>query len=397
MNALVSRAALLAAVVVARAAPAFAAESKIDPADTAFMIAATALVLLMTIPGLALFYGGMVRRKNILATMAQSFAATAVVSLLWFAARLFSLAFTRRRRLARRLRSGLARGNRPRHGQPVRQDHPRDAVHGLSDDLRRHHLRAGRRRGRRPAEVLRLPALLRAVAVPRLCRRARIGCGAAASCRASASSTSPAARWCISTPASPGLVAALMIGARQGYGRENLAPADLSLAVIGAGLLVGRLVRLQRRLGARRPARAPSSPSSPRISRPAPARWCGARSNGTSAASRRCSASISGAVAGLGTITPASGFVLPWQGVADRRARRRRLLLGEHRAQAAPGYDDSLDVFGVHGVGGVLGTLLAGVFATAAVSAGRRADPGVSGLLEGNAGQLARRKRSASS
>ena len=58
---------------------------QIDPADTAFMIAATALVLLMTIPGLALFYCGMVRRKNVLATMAQSVAATGVASLLWFA------------------------------------------------------------------------------------------------------------------------------------------------------------------------------------------------------------------------------------------------------------------------------------------------------------------------
>ena len=69
-----------------------AAEGKIDPADTAFMIAATTLVLLMTLPGLALFYCGMVRRKNVLATMAQSVAATAVVSLLWFAVG-YSLAF----------------------------------------------------------------------------------------------------------------------------------------------------------------------------------------------------------------------------------------------------------------------------------------------------------------
>ena len=66
--------------------PAFAAEaSSISAADTGFMIAATALVLMMTIPGLALFYAGMVRKKNVLATMAQSFSATALVSILWFA------------------------------------------------------------------------------------------------------------------------------------------------------------------------------------------------------------------------------------------------------------------------------------------------------------------------
>ena len=90
---LISRVGLAAAaLVVMSAAPALAADGKIDPADTAFMIAATALVLLMTLPGLALFYAGMVRRKNILATMAQSLAATAIVSLLWFAVA-YSLAF----------------------------------------------------------------------------------------------------------------------------------------------------------------------------------------------------------------------------------------------------------------------------------------------------------------
>ena len=74
--------------------PALAAESaKIDAADTGFMIAATALVLMMTLPGLALFYAGMVRKKSVLATMAQSVAATAAVSLLWFAAA-YSLAFS---------------------------------------------------------------------------------------------------------------------------------------------------------------------------------------------------------------------------------------------------------------------------------------------------------------
>src|SRR5215467_5398684 len=72
--------------------PAFAGTSDVNAGDTAWMIAATALVLLMTIPGLALFYAGLVRKKNILATMAQSFAAVAMVSLLW-AALGYSLTF----------------------------------------------------------------------------------------------------------------------------------------------------------------------------------------------------------------------------------------------------------------------------------------------------------------
>lgn len=73
--------------------PAFAEASTINTADTAWMISATALVLLMTIPGLALFYAGLVRKKNILATMAQSLGSVAVVSILWAIAG-YSLAFS---------------------------------------------------------------------------------------------------------------------------------------------------------------------------------------------------------------------------------------------------------------------------------------------------------------
>ena len=89
-----SRAALAAfAATVALTTPAFAAEaSTINGADTAWMIVATALVLMMTVPGLALFYSGMVRKKNVLATMAQSLAAVAIISILWVAFG-YSLAF----------------------------------------------------------------------------------------------------------------------------------------------------------------------------------------------------------------------------------------------------------------------------------------------------------------
>src|SRR4249919_4404082 len=86
------RLALIAAAAIV-ASPAFAQDSKIDGADTAWMIAATGLVLMMTLPGLALFYAGMVRKKNVLATMVQSLAATALVSILWVIIG-YSLAFT---------------------------------------------------------------------------------------------------------------------------------------------------------------------------------------------------------------------------------------------------------------------------------------------------------------
>jgi Amt family ammonium transporter len=75
----------VAAIFSTPATPAFASTSAISAADTAWMIVATALVLMMTIPGLALFYSGMVRKKNVLATMAQSLSAVAIISILWVA------------------------------------------------------------------------------------------------------------------------------------------------------------------------------------------------------------------------------------------------------------------------------------------------------------------------
>src|SRR3974390_2029887 len=80
-----TRAASIGLAFVGPATPAFAAASEINTADTAWMIVATALVLMMTIPGLALFYSGMVRKKNVLATMAQSLAAVTIISILWVA------------------------------------------------------------------------------------------------------------------------------------------------------------------------------------------------------------------------------------------------------------------------------------------------------------------------
>ena len=81
------------AALVAMSGAAFAAGPKIDTGDTAWMLTSSVLVLLMTIPGLALFYGGMVRRKNVLATLAQSFGATCLITVLWYVIG-YSIAFT---------------------------------------------------------------------------------------------------------------------------------------------------------------------------------------------------------------------------------------------------------------------------------------------------------------
>ena len=179
-----------------------------------------------------------------------------------------------------------------------------------------------------------------------------------------------------------GLVAALMLGNRQGFGRENLSPFDLSLAVIGTGLLwVGWFgFNGGSALGAN--SRAVFAIVATHLAACSGALvWSGLE--WIERGKPSVLGLISGAVAGLGTITPASGYILPWHGVVIG------LLAGgvcywfctvaKHRLH----YDDTLDVFGVHGVGGILGTLLAGVFATRSITA-TATDPGAAGLLEGD-------------
>jgi Amt family ammonium transporter len=97
---------------------------------------------------------------------------------------------------------------------------------------------------------------------------------------------------------------------------------------------------------------------------------------------------ISGAIAGLGTITPASGFVLPMHAILIGLIAGAVCFWACTWLKLKLGYDDSLDVFGVHGVGGFTGTLLAGVFAVGALSATPEAPAGIQGLLEGNPQQV---------
>jgi ammonium transporter, Amt family len=184
-----------------------------------------------------------------------------------------------------------------------------------------------------------------------------------------------------------GLVAAFVLGSRHGYGSENLAPYDLSLAVIGTGLLwVGWFgFNGGSALGAS--PRAAMAILATHLAASAGAltwmvlEW---RKRGRPSVL----GIISGAVAGLGTITPASGFVLPWQAVVIGILAGGACFWACILVKPRLGYDDSLDVFGVHGVGGTVGTLLTGIFATAAISAGPDAPGGFPGLLEGNPRQL---------
>jgi Amt family ammonium transporter len=184
-----------------------------------------------------------------------------------------------------------------------------------------------------------------------------------------------------------GLAAAYVLGARRGYGSDNLAPYDLTLAVIGTGLLwVGWFgFNGGSALGAN--SRAAMAIVSTHLAASAGAfTWMALE--WWTRGKPSVLGMISGAVAGLGTITPASGFVLPMQGLLIGIIAGAICFWACTWLKLKLGYDDSLDVFGVHGVGGFTGTLLAGVFAVGAISASPEMPGGVQGLLEGNPQQV---------
>jgi len=376
---------VLLAVVVVVTSPAFAQGAKIDGADTAWMIGATGLVLMMTIPGLALFYAGMVRKKNVLATMAQSLAATFLVSIVWALVG-YSLAFT---------------GEGPFIGTLERlflSDMTMDAISPLAKTI--------------PESLFMIYQMTFAIIAVAL-----VAGSVADRLRFSAFLLFcvlwlmlvyvPIAHWVWGggflgtyglidfaggtvvhlNAGVAGLVAAYVLGARRGYGSENLSPHDLTLAVIGTGLLwVGWFgFNGGSALGAN--SRAAMAIVSTHLAASAGAfTWMALE--WWTRGKPSVLGMVSGAVAGLGTITPASGFVLPMQAIAIGVIAGGFCFWACTWLKMKIGYDDSLDVFGVHGVGGFTGTLLAGVFAVGALSASPETPGGVHGLLEGNPQQV---------
>jgi ammonium transporter, Amt family len=368
------------------AAPALAQEatSKIDGADTAWMISATALVLMMTIPGLALFYCGMVRKKNVLATMAQSVACTALCSLLWFAIG-YSLSFVGDGPWLGTFERVFLRGTSMEATSAFAPTIPEllYVVYQMTFAIITVALIAGA-----VADRMRFSAFLWFCAGWLIFVYVPIAHWVwGGGFLASAGVLDFAGGTVVHLNAGvAGLVAAYVLGKRHGYGTENFAPYDLSLAVIGMGLLwVGWLgFNGGSALGAN--SRAAFAITATHLAASTGAltwmflEWWTRRKPSVLGM-------ITGAIAGLGTITPASGFVLPWQGVVIGLIAGAVCFWACTWLKLRIGYDDSLDVFGVHGVGGATGTLLTGVFAVAALSASPDS-PGSSGLLEGNARQV---------
>jgi Amt family ammonium transporter len=380
----------LATVAVALTAtlaamPAHAQAAKIDGADTAWMMSATGLVLMMTIPGLALFYAGMVRKKNVLATMAQTLAATIMVSLLW-AVIGYSLTFTGGGAVIGTLQRIFLAGLTPDAISPLARTIPESLfmVYQMTFAIITVALVAGA-----VADRLRFSAFLLFCVFWLLLVYVPIAHWVWGGGFLGQYGTIDFAGGLVVhlNAGVAGLVAASVIGSRRGYGSENLAPYDLTLAVIGMGLLwVGWFgFNGGSALGAN--SRAVMAIVATHLAASAGAGTWMALEWWTRG-KPSVLGMISGAVAGLGTITPASGFVLPMQGLLIGVIAGAVCFWACTWLKLKCGYDDSLDVFGVHGIGGMTGTLLAGVFAVGALSASPALPGGVHGLLEGNPHQV---------
>jgi Amt family ammonium transporter len=364
---------LALASVFSFATPALAATAAINAADTAWMIVATGLVLMMTIPGLALFYSGMVRKKNVLATMAQSLASVALISILWVAFG-YSLVFGGDGPWLGTLDRGFLAGMTMDSVHPAAPTIPECLfmLYQMTFAIITVALVAGS-----VADRMRFSAFLLfsigwflLVYVP----LAHWVWGGGFLGRAGVLDFAGGLVVHLSAGAG-GLVAAKVMGRRHGYGTENLAPFDLSLAVIGTGLLWVGWFGFNG---------GSALAASPRAVMAITATHLAACAGTLTWAALEWSVQrkpsvlgmVSGAVAGLGTITPASGFVAPWHGVVIGIIAGGVCFWACTWLKRHFRYDDSLDVFGVHGVGGITGVLLTGVFATASIG-------GASGLLEG--------------
>ncbi len=339
---------MLATIVAAVScgSPAFAQTERIDSADTAWMIVATSIVLMMTIPGLALFYAGMVRKKNVLATMAQSLAATALVSILWVAFG-YSFVFT---------------GDGALIGSPSRLllgGMGMDSINPLAKTI--------------PEALFMLYQMAFAVitvalVVGSVADRMRFSAFLLFSALWLAFVYVPIAHWVWGggflgaagvldfaggtvvhvNAGIAGLTAALLLGPRRGYGSENLAPFDLSMAVVGTGLLWVGWFGFNGGSALAANSRAVMAIAATHL-----AACAGVLTWMTLEWWTRGKPSvlgmISGAVAGLGTITPASGFVLPWHGIVIGVVAGVVCFYACTTLKSRFKYDDSLDVFGVHG------------------------------------------------
>ena len=353
-------------------APFITGTDKISAGDTAWMLASTALVLMMTIPGLALFYAGMVRKKNVLGTALQSFAITCLVTVLWVVIG-YSLAFT--------------------PGTPWIGGLSRLMLDGLFFDKTRNLISVSHVAPTIPESVLVMFQMTFAIITPALitgafAERMRFGAMMAFMTLWSLLVYAPVAHWVWEpggwlaamgdqdfaggtvvhiNAGAAGLVCALMLGKRDGYGQEAFVPYNLTFTLIGASLLwvgwfgfnAGSATAADGRAGMAMLVTQVATAT-------ASLTWMGLEWM------LRLRVSLlgacSGAVAGLVAITPASGFVDLLGALGIGVAAGIGCYWGATGLKKLLRADDSLDVFGIHGVGGMIGAILTGVFSRKAIS-----------------------------
>jgi Amt family ammonium transporter len=367
------------ALYLGSALPSFAQDAAptLDTGDTAWMLTSTAIVLMMTIPGLALFYGGMVRKKNVLSVMMQCFAATCLITVLWMVAG-YSLAFT---------------------------EGPYNAYVGGLDKFLLNGMGKDTLSGTIPESVFMTFQMTFAIITPVLIVGALVD-------RMKFSAFlffmaiwllvvyAPITHWVWGggfladagvldfaggtvvhiNAGIAGLVACLVLGRRTGYGTENMAPHNLTLSVIGASLLWVGWFGFNAGSAVAANGSAGMAMAVTQVATAAAAlAWMFSEwlVNGKPSVL----GVISGAVAGLVAITPASGFVDPKGALVIGAAAGVGCYICATGVKKMLGYDDSLDVFGVHAVGGIIGAILTGVFAVESIG-------GTAGLLEGNFAQV---------
>lgn len=364
--------------VTAPAAPAAEAASAISAGDTAWMLTSTVIVLMMSIPGLALFYSGMTRKKNVLNTAVMVFATVCLMSVLWVIAG-YSIAFG--------------------DGGAL------NAYVGGADKLFLGHLTKEAISGSIPESLfivfqMTFFAITPALIVGSIVERMKFSSLLVFMTLWGLIVYAPVCHWVWGggflsedgvldfaggtvvhiNSGVAGLVAALVLGRRKGYGVDNLAPHNLVLTLIGASLLWVGWFGFNAGSAAAADGTAAMAALVTQVAAAAGgltwmvAEWIFHRKPTVLGVT-------SGAVAGLVGITPAAGFVDPMGGLFIGIGAGFAAFFFSTVVKRALGYDESLDVFGVHGIGGTVGAILTGVFAVEAIG-------GTAGLLEGNFAQV---------
>ena len=390
-------AACVGLILLAGSSPVFAQTTSaptIDKADNAWMLVSAALVLLMTGPGLALFYGGLVRKKNVLATMLQSFAMMALVTVLWAVVG-YSLSFGAGNTFIGGLHNAFL------HGVGLAPDTDYAAtipaqtfmVYQLMFAIITPALITGAF-----AERMKFSAMLLFMTLWSLivyAPMAHMVWGKGGWLNAALGGRFPSLDFAGGTVVHitsgvSALICAKYLGHRLGYPKEPMPPHSVVLSFVGACLLWVGWFGFNAGSALSSNGLATSAFVNTHFGAAAAViGWAAAEwlRNGKASAL----GAISGGVAGLVAITPAAGFVTPMAALIIGLIAGGFCYFMVAKVKSWFGYDDSLDAFGVHGAGGTIGAILTGIFATSSINPiyhKPNGDPLPSGVVDGNWGQL---------